>query len=366
MNILDLIEADGSTLRKVATTNGGEYAGACPWCGGRDRFRVWPEQDDGRFWCRGCGKSGDSIQYLREKRGLSFADACRYLDHDPGPRKDKPRPATWEPKEATAPGAAWQERARAFLDGAIGCLWSDRGAKMRAWLRDEKGLSDATIKKACLGLTLADKSEPRATWGLSPLLKEDGTERRLWLPGGLVIPWIVGGDVHRLRVRRSEPGDGARYVIVSGSSSVPMVLNPDRAAAVIVESELDGLLLTQAAGDLCSVVAMGTATAKPDRATHEALTRAVCILISLDTDTAGARAAWTFWSKQYGKRAKRWPTVQGKDASDAMANGLDLWAWIIAGLFGTEGLFERFCIQTIDGGLSDGEALREMMRVENG
>jgi len=38
-------------------------------------------------------------------------------------------------------------------------------------------------------------------------------------------------------------------------------------------------------------------------------------------------------------------------------NGLDLRAWVIAGLFGNEERFERFCIQTIDGGLSDREAL---------
>ena len=33
-----------------------------------------------------------------------------------------------------------QERARAFLDEAIDTLWSGRGAKLRQWLHDEKGL----------------------------------------------------------------------------------------------------------------------------------------------------------------------------------------------------------------------------------
>jgi DNA primase len=41
MNLVDLIGRD-TTLRKVASTHGGEYAGSCPWCGGDDRFRVWP------------------------------------------------------------------------------------------------------------------------------------------------------------------------------------------------------------------------------------------------------------------------------------------------------------------------------------
>jgi hypothetical protein len=127
-----------------------------------------------------------------------------------------------------------------------------------------------------------------------------------------------------------------------------------------VESELDGLLLNQEAGDLAGVVAMGTAQAKPDRITHEALTTAAVILVSLDTDDAGAKAAWAFWPENYGGKVKRWPCIGGKDPSDARANGLDLRTWITTGIFGTEARFERFCIQTIDGGLSDAEALKAM------
>jgi hypothetical protein len=359
-NLLSLIEADGGTLKRTATTNGGEFAGACPWCGGSDRFRVWPEHDGGRYWCRGCDKAGDSIQYLREKRGLSFGEACKVLGHVPGPRKDGPRaaPPKWEPKEGTPLPAAWQEKARSFLDGAVSCLWSERGAGMRAWLHAEKGLSDATIRAAGLGFNPADRYEPRGTWGLEPSLKDDGTERRQWIPAGLVIPLTIGGAVHRLRIRCDDPGDGARYVIVSGSSSAPMAWGQDKTAAVVIESELDGLLLNQEAGDLAGAVAMGSAQAKPDTATHDRLTAAAVILVSLDTDDAGARAAWAFWPETYGGKAKRWPSIKGKDASDARLNGLDLREWITTGIFGTEARFERFCIQTIDGGTTDAEALK--------
>lgn len=208
-----------------------------------------------------------------------------------------------------------------------------------------------------MGLNLADSFEQRASWGLPPSPKEDGTERRQWIPAGLVIPLLRGADVQRLRVRRSEPGDGARYVIVSGSSAEPMAWNLERAAVVVVESELDGFLLTQEAGDICGAVALGNARAKPDTATHEALKAAACVLVALDADGAGAKAAWRFWPATYGKRAKRWPTVQGKDASEAKVNGLDVRAWVVAGLFGTEERFERFCIQSIDGNMTDAEAL---------
>jgi len=240
---------------------------------------------------------------------------------------------------------------------AIDHLWNVEAGPIRAWLHEEKGLHDATIRGAGLGFNPSDKYDSRASWGLPAAVRNDGTASPLWLPAGLVIPLVKGGDVYRLRVRRTDPGDGTRFVVVSGSSSAPMTWGLDRPAVVIVESELDGLLLNQEAGDLCGAVALGSAQAKPDRITHEALTRTARVLVALDGDDAGAKAAWGFWPETYGDRAKRWPTVNGKDPSAAWANGTDPRAWVAAGLFGTEERFERFCIQTIDGGMSDAEAM---------
>ncbi len=353
MNLLDLIRSDGGELKKAAMTNGGEYAGPCPFCGGRDRFRVWP--GSGRYWCRGCDKAGDSIQYLRDKRGLSFQDACSYLGHDPGPRSGGPRPApaAWKPKDKEAPGELWQKNARSFLDGAIKNLWAPAGASVRQWLNAEKSLSNDTIKKAMLGYAPEDLNASRAFWGLP-----EGENDRLWLPAGLVIPFLQGDNVHRLRIRRENPGDGQRYIVVSGSCMAPMTWGHDKAGVVVVESEIDGLLLNQEAGDLCGVVALGSAQAKPDPATHELLKAAPSILAAMDSDEAGAKAAWQFWPETYGPKVKRWPCIKGKDPSEARKNGLNVREWIIAGLFGNEDSFERFCIMTVDGGLSDQEAIR--------
>jgi hypothetical protein len=311
---------------------------------------------------------GDAVQWLRDRRGLSFIEACEYLGHDPGPRSSegsRPAPSAWEPREATTPSELWQERARTFLDGAIDCLWSTQGESIRAWLRTKKGLYDATIKKACLGLNLSDKYEPRVFWGLEPVIKDDGAERRQWIPAGLVIPWVVNGNVHRLRIRRDNPGDGPRYVIASGSGTAPATWSLERAAAaVIVESELDGLLLNQEVGDLCAAVALGSAQAKSDTIIHKALMAANIILVALDTDEAGAKASWRFWVDTYGKKALRWPCLKGKDPSEAKLSGLDLRDWIIAGMFGNEEGFERFCIQTIDGGMTDCEKLAESCSIQ--
>lgn len=348
MNLVDLLHADGFGLKKAATTNGGEYSGPCPWCGGRDRFRVWPKT--GRFWCRGCNKAGDEIQYLRDLRGLSFHEACEAIGHIPAPRASAP--AAFAPRHREAPSEAWQAKAKAFLDMAIETLWTPRGKATRQWLHDNKGLSEASIRKAMLGYVLADNYAPRAAWGLP-----EDDRKKVWLPAGLVIPYVVNDVVHRLRIRRTE-SSGPRYVIISGSSSAPMVLGRDKGAVVVVESELDAILLEQAAGDLCGIVALGNAQAKPDVITHRLLQDTPLILVALDGDEAGAKASWRFWPETYGAKVKRWLCPQGKDVSDAWLDGLNVRVWVVAGMFDNEASFERFAIQTIDGGLSDGEAMK--------
>jgi CHC2 zinc finger len=72
INLLDLIGRD-TVLKRAAVTNGGEYAGPCPLCNdGTDRFRVWPNADPPRFWCRICNASGDVIGYIQQRDDVSF------------------------------------------------------------------------------------------------------------------------------------------------------------------------------------------------------------------------------------------------------------------------------------------------------
>lgn len=69
--ILPLLESAGLELKKVARTNGGEWAGPCPACGGRDRFCVWPTPRDGsaRAWCRQCHRVGDALTWATTLAG---------------------------------------------------------------------------------------------------------------------------------------------------------------------------------------------------------------------------------------------------------------------------------------------------------
>ncbi len=47
-------------LKRIAKN---EFAGACPVCGGQDRFSVNPAE--GLFNCRGCQKGGDVIELVQ-------------------------------------------------------------------------------------------------------------------------------------------------------------------------------------------------------------------------------------------------------------------------------------------------------------
>ena len=69
LTITDLYTARGLALKsKGRNSRGAEFAGPCPLCGGKDRFLVWPEQNDGNgsYSCRQCGISGDVIQWFMD------------------------------------------------------------------------------------------------------------------------------------------------------------------------------------------------------------------------------------------------------------------------------------------------------------
>ena len=84
-DILDMVP----DLRRARANSGGEYAGPCPWCGGPDRFRVWPEHPSGhaRWWCRQCSRHGDTIDLLRQRDGMwaraRLTAAKRLRKHSP-------------------------------------------------------------------------------------------------------------------------------------------------------------------------------------------------------------------------------------------------------------------------------------------
>jgi len=345
MNILDIMDA--SNLRRKTPS---ELAGPCPKCGGTDRFIIQPEKGrTGRYWCRQCGIKGDAIQYLRDFKNMGYREACDVLSVRPKSSNNSSFSARgttapqWEPRRLEKPKAAWQHKAILFAEQAVKNLnveipksspivWKNEAVKVRQWLMQGRGLSEETIRKAGLGWNPRDFFPTRKSWGLPDKESEEKITTKMYLPQGLVIPYRQAGIISRIKIRRSNPGDGSRYILLSGSETGPMVLQSETAKTVIiVESELDALLIQEKAGNLVTSIALGNAQIRPDMITDQLLKQAKTILVSLDSDQAGVKESWQWWAKHY-PNSKRWPPVKGKDPGEMYLAGVDLRIWVEAGL----------------------------------
>ena len=361
MNVLDLLREDGITARKAAGTKGGEWHGPCPGCGGTDRFHCWPEQNggEGSWWCRGCGAGGDAIRYLMDFRGLDFRAAAAHLGRTLEARPPRPllpprrraAPASRAPGQAREPGDRWRARAGELVDEAHARLLRTPG---QLALLERRGLPLEAVRRYRLGWLPEDVYRQRTAWGLpQEAHPQTGKPRKLWIPAGLTIPVFRQGLLHRVRVRRPQPGafGPRKYYWVPGSGSGTMVLNPEARAFVVVEAELDAMLCDFASAGDVGALGLGTISAKPDAWTHGLLAGSLTILNALDFEPAHPaapeadeaarreaegkarqqRTARDWWQAAF-EQADRWPVPEAKDPGDAFAAGVDIGAWIRAGL----------------------------------
>lgn len=317
ISILTFAQEYGLCPKRTASTNGGEYHAACPACGGKDRFILWPVKD--RFWCRQCNKSGDSIQFCREFFHMTFKEACHKAQKEHFEIFCEPT------KKTLFASLTWQEKANDFVISSFNRLISD--AQLLQKIKN-RGLTIETLYQCKIGWNPVSRFHSYSEWGLLPQYKQNGQERKLWLPSGFVIPTFFHERPIKLKIRT----DGTpKYVEIAGSSSSlsffgHSVVKPH----VLLESELDAILLFQEVGDLCVPVALGGATREPDAHSHELLQKAPLILFALDFDTAGKKA-YTYWKSRY-PNLFAWPTPYAKSAGDAFKAGFDLRKWIASGI----------------------------------
>lgn len=345
MNVLDLYSQRGL----VAVKAGNEHHGPCPGCGGEDRFCIFPEQNggDGSWWCRQCGLGGDNIQFLIQFESKSYPEAAQAVGRelaDLPPRsmsdvRRKPLRRSFDPTDNLPPDEKWQARADKFVGECCEALLADD--EKLSWLKDKRGITAETVRRHRLGWHAGENEKlhatfrPRETWGLPTEFKENDRKKMLWIPAGLVIPRMDGATVTSLRIRRPaallREQDKTRYYVVPGSSSRQLLLGKNRRAYVVVESELDGYLLSQDLNDIgVGVLALGSSATKPDANAWPHIRRAVCVLNALDFDKAGAGAS-SWWAENL-RRSRRWPVPAAKDPGDAHQAGVDLVAWAVAGL----------------------------------
>lgn len=319
VDLLDLL-CNETQLRQMCGTRGGEYAGPCPFCGGRDRFRVWPSADRPGWWCRGCRRSGDAASFLQQRHGISYRDACRRLGVAPGTRSARPAALV---ADASPPNPKWQWRGRMFVGLAHECLLSPAGQEAREYLYRERGLVDATIVKWRLGLNPSNGGMDTDQWAVGA---ENG---RVWAPAGLVIPAEVDGTLWGIKLRRFQ--GTPKYQQVAGScralfGSLRLTDGQYAETVFVTEGEFDAMLLYQRAGDLVGVVTAGSAAGVPSLHWLWELRHARRILVAYDVDAAGQTG--THALQQLSARIRPIRPIGGNDLTDMHRAGGDLRSWV--------------------------------------
>ena len=271
--ILDIAESVlGQRFKLAARSNDGpEYAGPCLFCGGDDRFRIWPENlkgTGGRAYCRGCGWTGDAIDSLRcSNPGISFREAQATLGDGADSssfivrqRKAKSADvAEKELREKHVKTAVLAQRMYESCGSLIGCDYLDaKGVHPCPGLRALSGdavqiygekVGSRFIKKTC--------GEPTG-------ILIGGTEFRVWdlvmpvfLPGNEILQLSTIQFINADRIKALLPGgkkQGGFFPINVDGADKPLCIAEGLATALsIYQSTGYGVLVAVDAGNMLNV-----------------------------------------------------------------------------------------------------------------
>jgi DNA primase len=286
------------------TRRGRRSLGLCPFHKEKTpSFSV--DTENGLFYCFGCHKGGDLIQFLQEIEGCSFPEALEILARKTGVTLARRTPAKGEAPDR-------KERLRKLLTGASAyyrqaLVSASAGSRVRAYVK-ARGIRPET--EEALGLGYAP-----AGGGLLPHLRREGFSVEEAQEAGLVIEKNRGEWFERFRNRLLFPivdlmgrtvgfggralGDDEPKYLNSPESpifqkrDVLFGLNLSKAAVrekeqlLLVEGYMDYLAVTQA-GVSNAAATLGTALAEGQVRILKRYAREV--VLNFDQDRAGMAA----------------------------------------------------------------------------
>ncbi len=324
VDLCSLIEQKTPIRFGKASGNGSKRTrkGACPFCGGTDRFAVFVNESPGRYYCgihgNGCGAHGDAIDFLRRIDNLTFTEAYSALMGLDLPQEREFPQATssldWRSEK-------WQRKVAEFCKVAEQRLWTDEGVPMQIYLSG-RGLTETTIKKAHLGMIV-----------------------RSSIPY-LVIPWYDEQHERYWRVNlrdiRPDIKPSERYKNLEGSNvrdgiygAISLIYNRP---TFLVEGEIDALSVIQEAADLVSVVATGGTRGSHALEWVIKLANMPHVFVAFDAEKKGEEAA-LYWLNALDN-ATRWHTPIGKDANEMLQRGLSIRMWCLSAIDSLPSPFE--------------------------
>lgn len=270
----------------------------------------------GSFICRQCHLGGDTLSFAIDVLGWECVDAFKQIEHQESTgihlRKRDP-----EPTDVEMPSPFWMNEIEAMYPVFEQHI-AQRGEVMR-WLED-RGLPKEAVDAYRIGYN--PSYQRHAT-------KILGTDRDVHMPKGIVLPYMVDGQIRRVKIRRDSyrhDDKFSKYVGVIGSQKSMSYYPGTTNRMIVVESELDAMAIDYISKGRLHVVATGSNTRRPDRITHEAARDCSLIAIAYDNDPEG-RKMLARWQEFYHTCIK-YPVQEGKDVGEAFERGWDVKEWI--------------------------------------
>ena len=301
---IDIVDVIGAYVK--LTRSGRSFKGLSPFQSERTpSFFVFPETQT--FKDFSSGEQGDVFSFLMKKEGMTFPEALRELAHRAGVELEQ-RTETQRRNEG------YEERLREAVSQAAEyfhqlLLNAPQAANCRAYVRERRSLSEATLRDWQLGYSLMDYH------ALSNFLSARGFAVQELIDAGLAIENEEGRRYDRFRGRliipiRDEKGRPVGFGSRSLDGSEPKYMNSpqtpvfdkgrllfglERArsairneqTAVLVEGYMD-VIGTHQAGFANVVAGMGTSLTESQLKMLKRLTPR--IVLALDPDAAGNRA----------------------------------------------------------------------------
>lgn len=242
---------------------GNWFTGACPFCGGKDRFVLKNTQNGWRWYCRGCGDSKyhSSIDYIMKRDGINYRDALKKAlgRNAHSPSKKVSYVPTSDKELANL--EIWQIQAKKKTHDFQEELWGIEGEAAREYLH-LRGLADKIIRDYQLGYLSTDLYEENEKWGFGIEMNQQGYERKVWLPKGIVIPTIENDIVTGLKIRVLGSLTQHKYIKVKGSKSGVFgnQFFTGKDICILTEGEFDAMLLNQETQNRYAVGSLGSAT----------------------------------------------------------------------------------------------------------
>ena len=260
-----------------------QWEGACPICGGNDRFRISDDRPH-NWYCRQCGESGTAVDLVRIRFNLmeryqfrqavdklaellgETENSAQYNVMSSVPRQPKPeQPVSTMPE---TPSQEWQSVVMDAVIHARDYLWSKAGINELNYLRD-RGFSDSTIRNYWLGFNPYRYTLPVQNKKGEPVKAFNG----FWMPTFIKLHDDEPKDnvLMRVKVRMEDHllklnPELSKYLFISGGEPISLFCaqyarprtgkyHPN---IMYVEGEFDAMTINQCAGDICKAVTFGS------------------------------------------------------------------------------------------------------------